>query len=82
MTTLLEEARWSQLRDALEERFEDWNVPYPADRADRLVYDLRRSGWRVPLPADSKPPPRGRAARPESVRRHVQACREALRGEL
>lgn len=83
MTTMIEEARWAKLRNALEQMFEGWQLENPADRADRIVYDLRRSGWRVPLPEDSKPPPRGRAARPEQVRRHIAACREAIRqGEL
>ena len=79
MTTMIEEARWAKLRNALEERFTDWQLPHPADKANRLVYDLRRSGWRVPLPPGTKPPPRGRPSRPEAVKRHAEACREAMR---
>ncbi len=79
MTSLVEEARWANLREALGEQFHNWNLPYADDKADRLVYNLRRSGWRIPLPTDSAPPPRGRAARPDSVRKHAEACRSALR---
>lgn len=79
MTSLVEEAKWANLREALGEQFHNWNLPYADDKADRVVYNLRRSGWRIPLPPDSATPPRGRAARPDSVRKHIADCRNALR---
>jgi hypothetical protein len=79
MTSLVEEARWSNLRDSLEDQFDQWDMPDPGQWADRIVYNLRRSGWRVPLPADSKVPPRGRAASPKAVRKHLADCRSAIR---
>lgn len=79
MTSLVEEARWAKLRNALEDRFASWGIPYPADKADRMAYELRMSGWRVPLPEDSRVPPRGRPARPEAMRRHADECRKQIR---
>jgi hypothetical protein len=82
MTLLAEEAPWDELRQQLEEQLEAWHVLYPKEHADTFVRKLRRTGWRAPLPDfrfTEESQGRQRPLRPEAVKRHAAACREAIR---
>lgn len=86
MTTLSEEARWANLRYALEQQLDTWKVPYADACAEGIVADLRRTGWRIPLPdwdVRSEKPGNRRAKPPTATaREHIRACREAIRASM
>lgn len=82
MTLLAEEATWANLQMQLEEKLHAWQVPYPEDRAKSFIRDLRTTGWRTPLPDFAERNEgwkRRRPARPEDTKRHIAACRAAIR---
>lgn len=85
MTTPTEEARWSNLRNFLEERFDGWGLTGPDYRAAVIVRELRHDGWRVPLPDHAiRNEPVGvnrPKLTPDRIRQHAEACRAALRGD-
>jgi hypothetical protein len=79
MSSQAESVAWIQLLRELEGKLSDWEVPDPDGHAEDLVGKLRRTGWQPTIPERTEPWRHTRPARTEVAKKHIAACRAAIR---